>query len=214
MEINYKRVLIIGNSKKFNFSRILQVIPEIKPDLIYILNARFTSSNQIALTTDKTINSLFYDPLYICNNIKSIYESINTKHKNVNFLMPKWVEQINIFNENAIFYKPDLLSVPGLPAPNLSTSLVQAILHSKKNQNVEILLLNIFHDYLKKSNEEIKIETSKNLNYETNYPEELKLRDSCIWNSPLPERQENHFFNAILYLLNLDIRISSYLIDN
>lgn len=211
MEINCKRILIIGNSKKINFSRILQIIPQIKPDITYILNARFSSSNKISLITDKTINCLFYDPLYICNNIKSIYEAINSKQKNVHFLMPNWVEQINIFNKSAIFYKPDLLSVPDLPSPNLSTSLVQAIMHAKKNKNIEIYLLNIFHDYQNKSYKNLKIENSINLNYENNYPKELKLRDDCIWNSPLPERQENHFLKAILYLLNLDIRISSYI---
>ena len=50
---------------------------------------------------------------------------------------------------------------------------------------------------------EIKIETSENLDYEENYPQELKLKEDCIWNAPLPERQENHFLKSILYLLTL-----------
>ena len=211
MESNCKRVLIIGNSRKINFSRILKIIPKIKPDITYTLNSRFKSANDIALVTENTVNCLFYDPLYICNTLKSIYEEINNKKNNVNFLMPIWVEELNIFNNNAIFYNPDLFSVPDLPAPNLSTSLVQAILHSTKNQKVEIFLLNIFHDYFKKSNEEKRIETSENLNFQKNYPKELNLKEGCIWNAPLPKRQENHFFKSISYLLNSQINVSSYL---
>lgn len=192
--MNFEKVLLVGNSPSLGQETLTNHFMSSDYDSIWTLNSRFRQYSQLSFKC-KAVNHLFYDPLFICNELKLIYDFI-CKYPRIPVWLPDWTVSLGIFHscQNVCFYSVSIFSnlVPFLTSP--TCALLTLSLSNSKNS---ITILGCNHDYHQspKSSDLITSELAKK-----SYPDSIPLSDSCLWNAPQPEMQAFSLHHAVALL--------------
>ena len=192
--MSFEKVLLVGNSPSLDQETLTNHLISPDYDSVWTLNSRFRQYSELTFNC-KRVNHLFYDPLFICNELKLIYDFI-CEYSHISVWLPDWTVSLNIFGSchNTCFYSVSILSnlVPLLTSPTCAL-LTSCLSDSKKY----ITILGCRHDY-HQSSKSSRLITSKMA--KKNYPDSIPLSESCLWNAPQPEMQAFSLHSAVALL--------------